>query len=122
MFLQVYFCKQGGRAEDGSSQKYIDYFIQSVNLCLSRAKISPHVRESKTGSEVLDSRFGSLVGSELLELYSGFESPGFRILQGKNFPDSKIQIPLLKRGRGRAEVRREWAGIRSILNNEAKKV
>ena len=70
---------------------------------LSRGLISPHIRESKTvldsgfhaidcGFQVLDfslcqqnldSGFQSLVGSGFLEVYSGFQSPRFRIPQEK---------------------------------------
>ena len=50
----------------------------------------------------MDSRFGSLVGSELLELYSGFQSPGFRILvrQGKISRILKYRFPYLRWGEG----------------------
>ena len=124
IFLQVYFCWTANK-EDGLKMAVPRniYLIQNVNLCLSR--ISPYVRESKTGSEILDSRFGSLVGSELLELYSGFQSPGFRILvrQGKISRILKYRFPYLRWGEGGGgEEGGRWTRIRSILNNEAKKV
>ena len=73
----------------------------------------------------MDSRFGSLVGSELLELYSGFQSPGFRILvlQGKISRILKYRFPYLKWGEGGGGGEEGgWTRIRSVLNNEAKKV
>jgi len=42
----------------------------------------------------LDSGFQSLVGPGFLELYSGFQSPGFQIPRAKKFPDTGIWIPL----------------------------
>ena len=64
--------------------------------------VSPYVRESKkvldsgfhamdsgffvTGT--FDSGFQSLVGSGFLEMYFGFQRPGFLNLQAKHFPDS----------------------------------
>ena len=53
---------------------------------------SPHVRESKT---VLDSGFNAVhsrfqvLDSGFLELYTGFQSPGFQIFKIE-FPDSGI--------------------------------
>ena len=62
--------------------------------------VSPHVKENLRQSWILDSRFffngtsvdygfQSLLRSGLVELYSGLQSPGFRIPQEK-FPDSRF--------------------------------
>ena len=66
--------------------------------------VSLHGRESKK----VDSGFQSLVGFQILELYSGFQSPRFRILQAKFPPILESGFPYMgrtvciTRGRGGA--------------------
>ena len=55
--------------------------------------VSPHGRESK----IVDSGLQSLVGFQIPELYSGFQSPRFRIPQAKFFPIPESGFPYMRR-------------------------
>ena len=84
--------KKGGEKAKRKSQDCCDTFKPTRDLFTATfTKHSPHVRESKT---VLDSGFhfthsgfqvlnSSLFFSQILELYSGFQIPGFQIPQAQ---------------------------------------